>query len=536
MEQAEEDHVASCWSATHAASGPVAVKVECAFGRGFSGLVIIGNAGQVCEDGKERAKAALERLGWVAPARKILISFSPGDLKIDRSHIDLSISVLLAHVTRESSWVIRTQEWLFAAEIGLNGELRPVSGVVGWASAAKLEGLKGIVVAEENMRELGCLMRVSAALTPGSKEALQCVGFKTLDDVFSWLESGNLNSRGVEDYIPRDQPLNRPDFDDMDLSDDLGLVAAVSAAGMHSVLLRGSPGTGKSMFARRLPSILPRMSMSEQFDALRTYTVSHRQIDHAILAGIPPFRSPHHYTSLAALLGTHQTPGELALASGGVLFLDELPEFRRDVLEGLREPLETGEVAVSRAAGSTKWVAKALFVSAANNCPCGWSTSRRRTCECPTSRIQAYRNRLSGPLQERIDIHINMVEPSDQRSSLFSPPPKQEGLTKKLKEIVARARHRAGARNGELGVYLNRDIPAQKILTTFGLPATEAMKLTEKVVPSYTSARSLVRCLKVARTIADVGDRDEVCLEDIETAWNWQSLPAARERGEVMPV
>ena len=304
MENADQDHVASCWSATLAGPGPVPIKVECALGRGFSGIVIIGNAGQVCDDGKERAKAALERLGWVAPARKILISVSPGDLKIDRSHMDLSIGVLLAQVTKASSWIIRTDEWLFAAEVGLNGELRPVSGVVGWAAAAELAGLKGIVVARDNMPELSCLQRVSAALNHGPRQGIQCLGFGSMDEVLCWLESGDSNQPGDERDLALVPLVERSDFDDMDLSDELRLVAMVSAAGMHSILLRGSPGTGKSMFARRIPSILPNMSVREHFEALRTHTAFQRQVDRSILAGIPPFRAPHHYTSLSALLGT----------------------------------------------------------------------------------------------------------------------------------------------------------------------------------------------------------------------------------------
>ena len=535
METSKDNGTNECvvsvvWSATHHKNGATPLRVECAQGRGFSGIVMIGSAGQVCEDGKERARTALERLGWEAPPRRILISVSPGEAKIDNSHLDLALCVGLAGVSGQTDWVIRVDEWMFTAEVGLNGELRPVSGVVAWASVAMSHGLKGIVVARENLKELHCLSQVEGL----TDNKFKYLGFETLDEVITWVQTGKASELNAEVSVFGGS--DAPDFDDMDLSATMRLVAMVAATGMHSVLLRGSPGTGKSMFARRLPSILPLMNPDEHLNALRVHSASSSRVAASILAGVPPYRSPHHFTSLAAMVGTATAPGEMSLASGGVLFLDELPEFRRDVLEGLREPMESGEVAVSRAGCSNTWTSRVLMISAANNCPCGWGASKRRRCVCPPSRVQAYRSRLSGPLQDRIDMQINMEEPTDQVASIFGAATSQDSQTASMREVVARARDLAKSRFKTTGVLLNRDVSSRDILGTFGVDVTEALIWIERITPRHASARSLIRCLRVARSIADVAGRTQVESEDVECAWSWQAWSAARQRGDVLPI
>ncbi len=530
------ESVCQVWSATKDAGLVLPIRIECGMGRGFSGIVMIGGVGRVCEDGKERAKAALERLGWTAPARKTIISVSPGDAKIDRTHLDLALCVAMAGVTEHKRWVISVNNWLFAAEVGLNGELRPVSGVVAWASIAMERGLKGIVVAHPNLRELDCMRSLGGELGGD----FEFRGFLTLGEVFTWLATGAGSSTLTTDLSEKFSQDSRPDvvvdFDDMNLSDELSLIATVVAAGAHSLLMRGSPGTGKSMFAKRIPSILPPMEPQQHLRSLRIYSSARAEVPDSVIMGRAPFRSPHHYTSLPAIVGTPDNPGELSLASGGVLFLDELPEFRRDVLEGLREPLETGEVAVSRARGRSIWSAEVILLAAANNCPCGWAASRRRRCECAPSRLSAYRNRLSGPLLDRIDLQVNMPEPQNQISALLEAPVARLGQTGRLKQAVINARDMARSRLEQTGVLLNKDIPASRIFEALNLPRDKAESMVTKVIPGYSGARSIIRCLRVARTIADVTGSLHVNGDHMSTAWSWQASSAAKLRGEMTPL
>jgi magnesium chelatase family protein len=510
------------------------LQIECGFTRGFAGMQLIGNASEVCRDGKERARAALEQLGLHLPPRRLVVSLTPADVKKDGSHLDLPIAVSLALLLSDRSPKVMANRWVFAAEVGLSGELRPVKGVVSFAITALAAGLEGVVVAPENLEELSVL----ASLRPGDDGmTLKTLGFDSLRSVLSWIYGDEAPAiKTVPPPRPKSESLLRHNFDDMILHPTLEKAAIVACAGMHSMLLRGSPGTGKSMLASRLASILPPLGREEHIEAMRIYSGLSERLPVDLLNGLPPFRAPHHQASATAILGGPETPGEMALAHGGVLFLDELPEFRRDLLESLREPLETGEIRVSRSRRKVIWKCRVILVAACNNCPCGWNGSSRRTCSCASTRIHAYAGRISGPILDRIDMHVNMPEPEFDTASLFLKLGEtvQRDQTARMRLVVERVRQLSEARNRPLGVVFNADLRARHLADVSGLGHHDFAQLVNRLLPRSASSRSVLRCLRVARTLADVDGREVMGEEHLDQAWRWQAERAAQERGETV--
>ena len=509
------------------------MQIECGFTRGFAGMQLLGNTSEVCRDGKERARVALESLGINIPPRRLVVSLSPADVKKDGNQFDLPVAVSLALLLTERTPVISPVNWLFAAELGLSGELRPVKGAVSFAVAAMAAGLAGVVVAPENYQEVA----LTVGLSPHDSSLLQVLGLPNLKAVLAWI-FGDVKPEIQAAAVATTETVQGigPNFDDMILHPKLELAAVTACAGMHSMLLRGAPGTGKSMLAARLVSILPDLRRDQHIEALRIHSMVSERLPAPLLAGRPPYRAPHHQASAAALIGGSETPGELALAHGGVLFLDELPEYRRDLLEALREPLEVGEVRVSRAKRKVVWKAGVVRVAACNNCPCGWAGSTRRECRCGGNRLVAYQQRLSGPILDRIDLHINVPEHRAESAAVFVDLDQGQASkqTQRLQRIVQQARHIALQRNSQFGVEFNRDLPPQTLVAASGLPHGDFAALVNSIIPRTASSRAVVRCLRVARTLADLRSQPVLERADIEQAWSWQAEPAARDRGEMV--
>ncbi len=507
------------WSAAVDAAEGSPVLLEAAWGRGFTGVHLLGNVAENCRDGLERVKVVLDQLGASVPQRRVLVSFTPSDVRKDASHFDLPLAVVLAALITEETFAVNIDEWVFAAEIGLDGSLRAVPGVVPLALAAMAREHCGLVVAEGNLPELAALSRISGS----GNEGFKVRAFADLAGVVAWLRTGLGGEDSEGTGNSGQQAARSVSFADMNLSPELRLLAQVSAAGAHPLLLRGVPGTGKSMFAHRLVSLLPPLTGEQHVQLLRLHSLRQATLSPEVLAGLPPIRQPHHQTSAAAILGSRDGPGELSLALGGVFFLDELPEFRRDVLESLRQPLESGWVHVARAGQHRVWPCQSLLVAACNNCPCGWRDSGRRHCQCTQSQLLAYERRLSGPLLDRIDLHMTMPEGLLSTGDWLcrSKGGGDDRDMEAMRRAVHDARARSSERNRPFAAILNGTLPPRSLSAALGVGGRDLDEWTAPFLRAGVSNRAIVRSLRVARTVADLRGAAVVQRDDWRQALSW---------------
>ena len=484
------------------------VTVEAHVGRGLPSLTFTGLPGAAVQDARDRIRPAVESSGLQWPLRRTVVNLSPGNLRKEGPGLDLPVAMSILTATAQVP-ARAVAGWAFAGELSLKGELVPTPGVLSAAIAAARAGLAGVVVPAGN------------ALEAAQVEGLRVVGAAALSEVVGCL-------RGT--WEPPELPAAPPDEssqDAVDLSEIRGQAPArraleVAAAGGHNVFMVGSPGAGKTMLARRFSTILPALSREEALETSQLHSVAGLLAGRGILTH-PPFRAPHHSISTAGLLGGGTgmlRPGEVSLATHGVLFLDELTEFRRDAVESLRQPLEDGRVVITRAAGSVEFPARFTLVAAANPCPCGFAGDARRVCSCDGYRAQRYRAKLSGPLLDRIDIRL--VVPRLTRHELLG-----EGLGEASAAVRARvqaARERQRPRSVPLGVRCNAHLPGPAIRHLARLNHRAEELLSTAVDSMALTGRGFDRALKVARTIADLDGSDVVAADHLLEALSYRAL------------